>query len=55
MLIQGSDVNKYARPLIASLHEQTRNRGEHVIHTGGDFDSHLLVPVLGEAEKPLSA
>lgn len=24
----------------------TRNRGEHVIHTGGDFDSHLLVPTI---------
>ena len=48
VLIQGSDVNKYPRPLIASLHEQTRNRGEHVIHTGGAYDSHLLVPVLGE-------
>jgi hypothetical protein len=23
-----------------------RNRGEHVIHTGGRFDSHLLVPVI---------
>jgi putative CocE/NonD family hydrolase len=49
VLIQGSDVNKYPRPLIASIHEQTRNRGYHVIHTGGAFDSHLLVPVLGEA------
>ncbi len=24
----------------------TRNRGEHIIHTGGTFDSHLLVPVV---------
>ena len=24
----------------------TRNRGEHIIHTGGNFDSHLLVPVI---------
>jgi len=23
-----------------------RNKGEHVIHTGGKFDSHLLVPVI---------
>ena len=23
-----------------------RNRGEHIIHTGGQFDSHLLVPVI---------
>jgi predicted acyl esterase len=46
LVVQGSDVNKYARPLIASLHERTRNSGRHVIHTGGRFDSHLLVPVL---------
>lgn len=25
---------------------ELRNRGEHVIHTGGTFDSHLLVPVI---------
>ena len=24
----------------------TRNKGEHVIHTGGKYDSHLLVPVI---------
>jgi predicted acyl esterase len=24
----------------------TRNRGEHIIHTGGRYDSHLLVPVV---------
>jgi predicted acyl esterase len=24
----------------------TRNRGEHIIHTGGRFDSHLLIPVI---------
>ncbi len=47
LVVQGGDVNVYARPLIASLHEITRNRGDHLIHTGGRFDSHLLVPVLG--------
>ncbi len=49
LVVQGSDVNKYPRPLIASLHEDTRNRGDHVIHTGGSFDSHLLLPVLPAA------
>lgn len=24
----------------------TRNKGEHIIHTGGKYDSHLLVPVI---------
>jgi predicted acyl esterase len=23
-----------------------RNKGEHIIHTGGKYDSHLLVPVI---------
>ena len=23
-----------------------RNKGEHIIHTGGRYDSHLLVPVI---------
>jgi hypothetical protein len=27
-------------------HTRTRNAGEQVIHTGGDFDSHVLVPVV---------
>jgi uncharacterized protein len=27
-------------------HATTQNRGRHVIHTGGRFDSHLLVPVI---------
>ena len=46
LVVTASDVNKYPRPLIASLHEDTRNRGEHIVHAGGRFDSHLLVPVL---------
>jgi predicted acyl esterase len=24
----------------------TRNKGEHIIHTGGQYDSHLLVPII---------
>ncbi|KQW54282.1 CocE/NonD family hydrolase [Variovorax sp. Root411] len=28
--------------------ERTVNRGEHVIHTGGTYDSHLLVPAIPE-------
>ncbi|MEX0344395.1 MAG: CocE/NonD family hydrolase [Rhizobiaceae bacterium] len=27
-------------------HDNTVNEGTHVIHSGGDYDSHLLVPVL---------
>ncbi|MHB8763954.1 MAG: CocE/NonD family hydrolase [Deferrisomatales bacterium] len=29
-----------------ALHEDTVNRGHHVVHTGGRYDSYLLVPVV---------
>ena len=29
------------------VHDDLVNRGRHVIYSGGDYDSHLLVPVLG--------
>ena len=31
-----------------AVHPVTRNAGKHTIHTGGRFDSHLLVPVIPE-------
>lgn len=27
-------------------HSRTVNRGVHVVHTGGRFDGHLLVPIV---------
>lgn len=45
LLVQGSDI--YPLPTKHSVrHEQTRNKGEHVIHVGGSYDSHLLVPIV---------
>ncbi len=40
----GSDLHAHE----AWKHDNARtvNRGEHVIHTGGKYDSHLLVPVI---------
>lgn len=29
-----------------SRHPETRNQGRHIIHTGGRYDSHLLVPLI---------
>ncbi|WP_310533309.1 CocE/NonD family hydrolase [Novosphingobium sp.] len=29
-----------------ALHPVTRNAGRHIIHTGGQYDSHILVPVI---------
>lgn len=27
-------------------HQDLRNAGSHVLHTGGEYDSYLLVPVI---------
>ncbi len=42
--VQGSDVYKRKN----RNHSDTVNAGDHIIHTGGDYDSHLLVPVIPE-------
>jgi len=44
LVIQGRDVHRYPRPLVQALHDDSVNRGPHLVHTGADYDSHLLVP-----------
>ncbi|MEU7578563.1 CocE/NonD family hydrolase [Streptomyces sp. NPDC041068] len=44
LVVQGSDFMTDVLP----GHERTRNAGEHIIHTGGTYDSHLLVPVVAD-------
>jgi predicted acyl esterase len=46
LVVQGSDVMRYPKPLTYARHEDTVNVGRQMVHTGGRFDSHLLVPVL---------
>jgi predicted acyl esterase len=46
LVVQGTDVNRYPKPAVYARHEDTVNRGAHVVHTGGRYDSHLLIPVL---------
>jgi predicted acyl esterase len=47
VLVQGRDTMTAGLPNAPFLrHESTRNKGQHRIHTGGGFDSHLLVPVV---------
>jgi hypothetical protein len=47
VVVQGQDVHQEGLPNAPfARHERTRNRGTHVIHTGGTSDSHLLVPVI---------
>jgi predicted acyl esterase len=44
--VQGSDIGMYWGQVATYGHLDTVNRGQHVIHTGGKHDSHLLVPVI---------
>ena len=46
LVVQGSDIYDYPKPSVYARHEDLLNEGEHVIHTGGKYDSHLLVPVI---------
>jgi len=46
VVVQGSDIYKYAQWIRLAGHPETRNAGQHLIHTGGKYDSHLLVPVI---------
>ena len=46
VVVQGSDIYKYGPWIRLAGHPETRNAGRHVIHTGGKYDSHLLVPVV---------
>jgi len=48
VIIAGRDLYEREEGLMLPfpLHEQTRNRGTHIIRTGGEFDSSLLLPVI---------
>ena len=50
VLIKGEDIyTEIPQPGPAVMrHEETRNRGLHVLRTGGRYDSHLLIPVIPE-------
>lgn len=43
LIVQGHDIITNPRRF---THDDTVNQGRHVIHAGGGYDSHLLVPVL---------
>jgi predicted acyl esterase len=47
VVVQGSDIYYYPGGWPTNAHDgRTVNRGEHVIYAGGQYDSHLLVPVV---------
>lgn len=49
VVVQGSDIYSYPAEYHSQEHRDTVNRGEHIIYTGAEFDSHLLVPVVPPA------
>lgn len=46
LVVQGHDINQYAEGLFAQRHEYLHNSGQHHIHTGGPYDSHLLLSII---------
>jgi hypothetical protein len=49
VVVQGRDIAEPAIPNAPfARHEETRNRGAHLIHTGGEYDSYLLIPVIAD-------
>ena len=48
LIVQGADINQYPKDKapVYFRHEDTVNRGRHVIHAGGPYDSFLLVPIV---------
>jgi predicted acyl esterase len=49
LLVQATDIQQYPPGVVSMAHSVTRNLGTHVIHTGGKYNSHLLVPVIPPA------
>ncbi|MFG3292552.1 CocE/NonD family hydrolase [Streptomyces sp. NPDC048179] len=44
--VQGHDTFDYPDDVVIMTHTQLVNAGRHVIHSGGRYDSHLLMPVV---------
>ena len=46
LVVQGSDIYWYPTEGHTDGHLDTVNKGDHVLHTGGQYESYLLVPVI---------
>ena len=46
LTVAGGDLCMYPGQIANYGHYPTVNRGQHILHTGGKNDSHLLVPVI---------
>lgn len=49
LLVQGKDIYTYSEDMNTNAHTHSVNRGDHILYTGGRYDSHLLVPVISES------
>jgi uncharacterized protein len=50
LVVQGQDLHVYPEDAFAQRHAYTVNAGRHVLHTGGRYGSHLLVPVIPDGD-----
>lgn len=45
LVIGGTDITK-CKPSLSQKHADRRNKGEHIIWTGDEWDAHLLFPIV---------
>ena len=46
LVVQGTDIYTHPKGTVQDLHQDSVNRGHHIIYSGGKYDSYLLVPVV---------
>ena len=46
LIIKGSEVHRAPGAAFAIRHAPLNNDGNHIVHTGGRYDSHLLLPII---------
>lgn len=46
LVVQGTDIKRYPKPLVYSRHQSDTNRGTQLLHTGGRYPSRIVIPVV---------
>lgn len=49
LVIQDRDVNQYPKTKVVNRHEVTVNKGRYSIHAGGEYRSHIVLPLFNQA------
>ncbi|ABQ71666.1 X-Pro dipeptidyl-peptidase C-terminal domain protein (plasmid) [Rhizorhabdus wittichii RW1] len=49
VVIKGKDIYRYLDDPASNSHLKTRNAGTHIVHSGGEYDSHILLPIIPKA------